>query len=233
MFCKSRYSFILALVTICCLPSWARAGGNLLLNGGFDTPTPGLSPPNYPTSISGAGTGGSSSAADWTLFNNFDATTSTELLPTTDPTGSGSMIHLTSAPAAGSFSFFNGLQQSFSTAPGAIASVDLYLLSGEVLVGLYSGDGATLISYSTTAVTDQWLALTVSAPVGSDPNLLVIYAYDGVQNATTEFYADNASVLSVPEPSSGLLGLTAISAIAVCAASKRKRQSKNNRPTGQ
>ena len=32
------------------------------------------------------------------------------LLPSTDPTGGGFMIHLTSTPTSGSFSFFNGLQ---------------------------------------------------------------------------------------------------------------------------
>ena len=64
-------------------------------NGGFDTPTPGLTPPNYPTSITGVNAFGPSSAESWNLFNSFDATTSTELLTSTDPAGGGFIIHLT------------------------------------------------------------------------------------------------------------------------------------------
>ncbi len=228
-FHKRRNFLGMAAIAICCLPSWAHAGGNLLQNGGFDTPTPGLSPPNYPTSISGAGSGGPSSAEGWSLFNNYNDTTSTELLPTTDPTGSPPyMIHLTSAPNnSGTPSFFNGLLQSFSTQPGATASVDVYLLSGEVLVGLYSGNGATLVNYTFTTLTDQWQTLSVTAAPGTNPNLLVIYAYDGVAGATTEFYADNASVTSVPEPSSGLLALTGISAMALCPYLRRRKREKS------
>ena len=63
MLLMSRIGHFLVAIAVCCLPSSAWAG-NLLLNGGFDTPTPGLSPPNYPTSISGMGASGPSSAAD-------------------------------------------------------------------------------------------------------------------------------------------------------------------------
>jgi hypothetical protein len=218
-----RNALFLAAIAAFCVPSSAWAGG-LLQNGGFDTPTPGLSPPNYPTSISGAGVGGPSSAAFWTLFNNFDATTSTELLPSTDPTGSGSMIHLTSVPTSGSFSFFNGLQQAFPTQSGGTASVDVDVLSGVVLLALYAGNGATLLDQTFSTVNNQWQTLTVTAAAGSNPNLIVIYTDNGTTpNTVGEFYADGAGVAAVPEPSSGLLALIGISATALWVRKARAR----------
>lgn len=69
-----------------------------LLNGSFDTPTPGLSPPNYATSVTAVDTKVSSSADGWFLFNfGSRATTSTELLPSTDPNGGGYMLHFSTA----------------------------------------------------------------------------------------------------------------------------------------
>ena len=168
-----RIVLFLTAIAACCVPWSARAGG-LIQNGGFDTPTPGLTPPNYPTSISGAGVGGPSSAEFWTLFNNFSTTTSTELLPSTDPNGSGFMIHLTSTPTSGSFSFFNGLQQAFPTQSGGSASVDVDVLSGVVFVALYANDGGTLLDQSFSTVNNQWQTLTVTArraPIQPDRHL--------------------------------------------------------------
>jgi hypothetical protein len=209
-----RNVLFLAAIAVSYVPSSAWAG-NLLQNGGFDTPTPGLSPPNYPTSITGAFTFGASSAEDWTLFNSRDATTSTELLPSTDPLGSGFMIHLTSVTNNGDpdGSFFNGLQQGFPTQSGGTASVDVYVLSGPVILALYSGDGSSLISDTFSTTLNQWQTLTVTAPSGSDPNLIVLYSYS--TTGTGEFYADGASVQSVPEPASGVLALIGMSATAL------------------
>jgi hypothetical protein len=125
---------------------------------------------NAPTSL----IGGPSSTEFWTLFNNFDATTSTELLPTTDPTCSGLMIHLTSTPTSGSFGFFNGLQQAFPTQSGGSASVDVDVLSGVVFVALYAGNGSTLLDQAFSTVNNQWQLLTVTAASGTNPNLIVI-----------------------------------------------------------
>jgi hypothetical protein len=209
-----RNVLFLAAIAVSYVPSSACAG-NLLQNGGFDIPTPGLSPPNYPTSITGASTFGASSALEWTLFNSRDATTSTELLPSTDPLGSGSMIHLTSVTntADPNGSFFNGLQQGFTTQSGATASVDVDVLSGPVILALYAGDGSTLIGDAFSTTLNQWQTLSVPAPIGSDPNLIVIYSYS--TTGTGEFYADNAVVTSsVPEPASGVLALIGMSATA-------------------
>lgn len=222
-----RVALFLTLIAICSAPSSAWAG-SLLQNGGFDTPTPGLSPPNYPTSISGAGVGsaGPSSAEFWTLYNNFDATTSTELLPSTDPNGSGLMIHLTSTPTSGSFSFFNGLQQAFPTQPGGTASIDVNVLSGVVFVALYADNGATLIDQAFSTVNNQWQTLTVTAAPGTNPNLIVLYTDNGVADTVGEFYADGAGVTSIPEPSSALLALIGMSGMTLWVRKTRLRLSR-------
>jgi hypothetical protein len=222
----NRSVLFLAAIAACFLPSSARAG-NLIQNGGFDTPMSGLTPPNYPTSISGAGASGPSSAESWTLFNNFDATTSTELLPTTDPTGSlPYMIHLTSVTNTSdpNGSFFNGLQQGFATQSTlTTASVDVDVLSGPVILALYAGDGSTLINFVISTTTNQWSTLSVSAAAGTDPNLVILYSYS--TTGTGEFYADNASVTaaSVPEPASGVLALFGMSALALWLRKARPR----------
>jgi hypothetical protein len=197
-----------------------------LLNGGFDTPTPGLSPPNYPTSISGAGVEGVSSAADWFLFNNQNATTSTELLPSTAPNGGGSMIHLTSVTNTTdpNGSFFNGLLQSFPTVSGATASVDVFVLNGPVILGLYTGFGSTLLDYTFSTTTNQWQTLTTTAPPGSNPNLIIVYSYS--TTGTGEFYADNAIVTATtaaPEPSTWLLVLSGLPVVGLYARKVRGR----------
>jgi hypothetical protein len=112
-------------------------GGNLLLNAGFDTPTPGLTPPNYTTSISGFHADNVSSADDWGLFNNTDATTTSQLLASTDPKGGGYMASIVTTGAT------NGLYQFVNTFPGATASVDVYVLSGTVSLYLGTGNGGT------------------------------------------------------------------------------------------
>ncbi len=225
-----RDVLFLAAIAVCCVPSSAWAG-NVLLNGGFDTPTPGLSPPNYPTSITGDFASGPSSAADWTLFNGYPATTSTQLLPTTDPLGSGFMIDVTSVPTtSSSFAFFNGLQQAFPTQSGGTVtvSVDIYAVQGPVFVGLFANSGGTLLTpYGSDSTIGQWETVTFTVPAGTtpstEPNLLAIYTYNGNAGATGEFYADNASVNSVPEPSSGLLALVGMSATALWVRKARPR----------
>src|SRR4051794_36686570 len=152
--CRDGLLLMIFAVVLTSQPSICLA--DLVTNGGFDTPTPGLAPPNYPASISGASVFGPSSAEDWTLFNSRDATTSTELLPSTDPGGSGFMIHLTSVTNTSdpNGSFFNGLQQVFPVQPGGSASVDVYALQGPVILALYAGYGSTLLDYTVSTTTN-------------------------------------------------------------------------------
>ncbi len=210
------FTFILLTAPLPCSAS-------LVTNGGFDIPTPGLPPPNYPASISGASVFGPSSAEDWTLFNSRDATTSTELLPSTDPNGSGFMIHLTSVSNTGDpvNSFFNGLQQVFPVQPGGSASVDVYALNGPVILALYAGFGSTLLDYTVSSTTNAWETLSVSSASG-DPNLIVLYSYS--TSGIGEFYADGAGVIStVPEPSTGALALACLTAMAYVRGKVRRR----------
>jgi hypothetical protein len=219
MFNLRQIVLFLVAIAVCCVPSSAWAG-NLLLNGGFDTGNPTFTPPNFPTSITGQFTSGPASAADWTLFNGEPVTTSTELLTSTDPGGSGLMIHVTSVPTTGNFTAFSGLEQGFATQVGVpvTASVDVDVLQGSVLLGIYANNGGTLLNYITTNILG-WQTLTVTQPASTDPNsepnLIVIYSDNFAANATNEFYADSASVTAaVPEPSSGLLALIGMSAAA-------------------
>jgi hypothetical protein len=225
---QRRIALFLAAIAVCCVPCSAWAG-NVLQNGGFETPTPGLSPPNYPTSITGQFASGPSSAADWTLFNGEDATTSTELLPSTDPTGAGLMIHVTSVPTApANFTAFNGLQQAFPTQSGAVTvSVDIDVLQGSVFVGLFANDGGTLLMpFKTIGTPDQWQTVTFTMPAGTEPNLIAIYSDNFTAGATDEYYADNAVVSAaqaVPEPSSGVLAVIGMSATALWVRKARRR----------
>jgi hypothetical protein len=230
MFLLRRIVRFLVAIVVCCVPCSAWAG-NLLQNGGFDTPTPGLSGPNYPTSFTGTGFGGPSSAADWTLYNGYPATTSTELLQTTDPNGSGFMIHVTSVPTtSNSFAYFNGLEQAFPAQSGGVVtvSVDVEAVQGPVFVGLFANDGGTLLpNYVSIATIGQWETVTFTVPAGTtpstEPDLIAIYAYNGTAGATGEFYADNANAMFVPEPSSGLMALIGMSATALWVRKTRPR----------
>ncbi len=128
------------------------------------------------------------------------------------------MIHLTSVSntADPTQSFFNGLQQGFATQSGAVmASVDVDPLNGPVFLGLFSGNGSTLITPYAVSSGSGWQTLTITVAAGTDPNLLALYSYS--TTGTGEFYADNASVVaaSIPEPTSGVLALIGMSAAAL------------------
>ena len=177
----------------------------LLTNPGFDTPTPGLTPPTYFTSITGlsGGVGAVASAEGWGLYNNTAGTTTSELLPTIDPAGSGYMIHVTTPGAA------DGLYQFFTNASShPTASVDLYVLSGVVNLEYWNNGGNTFLGSVSSTTTNQWQTLSL-ALTGVIPTEIVIY--DG--NSGSAFYADNASVISVPEPATLSLGLVGAAAL--------------------
>jgi hypothetical protein len=134
------------------------------------------------------------------------------------------MIHLTSVtnttdPVG---SFFNGLQQSFAQASGAMVSVDVFVLSGPVILALYTGNGSTLISDTFSSTTSQWENLSLTAPTGSNPDLVILYSYS--TTGTGEFYADNASGMAlVPEPASLIVGLAGFPTIVLLARKRRGR----------
>jgi hypothetical protein len=70
---------------------------------------------------------------------------------------------------------------------------------------------------------NQWETISFTAPSGSAADLIAIYSEN--LSGSGEFYADNASVTAaaVPEPSSGVLAMIAISASALWVRKYRAR----------
>jgi hypothetical protein len=202
MSCARKVIFVWAIFLVVGLAFTPGVCANMLQNPSFET----LGPDGSPTSLTGKFVLGNSAAQDWFVWNNSDATTTTELLSSTLPGGGTNMIHFTTDGGR------NGLIQYFlpsSTGPDhVIGSAWIYVLSGQVQIGT-GDDGSTLgDAFSTT--TGEWELL--HAPNGVAPaNEFIIYSYNG----PVEFYADNASV-SVPEPTTMLLlglGLMGIAGI--------------------
>ncbi len=133
------------------------------------------------------------------------------------------MIHLASVTdtADPTQSFFNGLQQSFAPQPNfTTASVDVFVLSGPVILALYANNGGVLINSVYGGVANQWVTLSITAPTGTNPDLLILYS--GSTTGIGEFYIDHAVVTSVPEPSSAFLGLIGISLGLLLAVAQRR-----------
>ena len=179
--------------------SQANAGG--LLNGGFDTPTPGLSAPNYEASVTAANAKTPSSAEHWVLENSLAgrATTSSALLASTDPDGGGYMLHFSTTGSPGE------IGQIFDLGSGpqkATASIDVLVLSG-----------VAKISFNNDVVTvhpsQNWQTINLGLTEAGPFSDFII----GTNATGVNCYLDNASVTAagtVPEPSSlclGMLGL--------------------------
>jgi hypothetical protein len=174
----------------------AAVGWAQFVNPGFDTPNTSFAPPNYTTSISGSGNSGPSSASGWSLYNNSASTTTTSLLASTAPTGSGTMISLTTG------GFYNGLYQIFSLdAGGALnLALDINVSSGQLYFASYKDSGQTLQSstLSNPQLNGQWQ--TIYLPVTNPFNEIVIYS--GPEGGAN-FSVDNLRF--VPEPPSVVL----------------------------
>ena len=212
-----RAMVLLAAAVMACS---AAQAGNLLLNAGFDTPQSGLSPPNYPTSLSVLSPPDApSSAADWSIWNNTLTTTSTELLPSTDPTGAGFMAHVTSG------AYENGLYQFVTANSVDFVSVDVYLLSGTFELGL--GRNGFYESTAKTSTLDQWVHLTASIPttIGDE-----IFLYS-TNSAAAEFYVDNAYAGTVPEASTWAMMLAGFAGLGF-AGWRRAQEARAAAPAG-
>ena len=88
---KTAHAFVGAAVAIACACGAAQAG-NQLTNPGFDTPS-GLGP------TSGTGFLGYSAAAAWGVWNNSPATTDTALGISSDPSGGGYAVMVSTGAA--------------------------------------------------------------------------------------------------------------------------------------
>ena len=161
---------------------------NLLINPGFDSPNFSLSPPNYVSTI--IGQGGTIASANGWYVNNPYTTTTTELLNTTDPSGSGKMIDVnTGSNSSGLFQVFpNGINQ-------ATLSVDVNVISGTVWLALFSNDGGIMLDSVISTDNNRWQTINIPLTNGISgyPDEFVLYSYRG----GADFYADMACASTV------------------------------------
>jgi hypothetical protein len=157
---------------------------NQLQNPGFETASG-----TGPTVLQGPAIPGNSAAADWTVWNNSDATTTTDLLPSTLSEGQ-QMLHVCTTGAS------CGLVQAFGatgTGPANVTSaVWVFVVRG--VVGMGVGDGGNTGLDVLSTMQGQWEQLVAANGV-QPANELIVYAADG--NAAPEgacFYVDAAAV---------------------------------------
>jgi PEP-CTERM motif len=195
-----------------CLASPAPA--QFLINPGLDTVGPSGSPvtttaPPVEPPYTG---GGPSAALGWSQFTVVPTgNLTTTLLPTTDPFGSGQMMHIVTdsgdwPPAEQG----NGWAQGFvggALLPHATVTYDLYVVSGEVWGGLVASDGAFQSNTPMFGPTNGWIQVTDHMLPGL---LSDAVAFETLTAETfpvpsfgpsfgADYYVDNIRV-SVPEP---------------------------------
>jgi hypothetical protein len=157
------------------------AMANLLTNGDFEALAA------APTTLVGVSLGGQSAAPSWTTWNNADAVTTTDILPSTAPGAGAQMLHVcTTGQGCGLVQQY----QATDTGPAQItSSVSIFVVRGEVGMGTGNG-GNTSANDAVSIVTGSWEQLT--APNGVSPaNEFIVYA---VSAGGACYYVDNASV---------------------------------------
>ena len=181
------------------------APAQYLINPGLDTVGPDGSPvtttapamvPPYP--------GGPSAALGWSQFVVWPSgTLTTTIMTTTDPFGSGNMLHIvTDSGDYGPAEQGNGWGQVFigsALLPHATVTYDLYVASGEMYGGLVAADGAFQSNTPNFGPTGGWIQVTDHMLPGL---LSAEVAFETLTPGTTtggDYYVDNISV-SVPEP---------------------------------
>ncbi len=179
-----------AVMMLAAVATAASAGANLILNPSFEIERA----PGGLFTLMGTGPG-VSAAENWTVFNNIDGTTTTELVTSTLPGGGSRMMHVTTTASR------DGLVNvflPFNTGPASVlSSAWIFVNSGEVALGTGNGGNTGFDVFTTTM--GQWELL--QAPNGISPaNELIIYAssLDGA-----DFFVDLVAV--VPEPSAAML----------------------------
>jgi hypothetical protein len=188
--------FLLVLLAACAQPLSA----DLLLNGGVD-----IVGSNGNPAVTSGGSGGSA-AQSWIQYTVVPLSTITsQLLPTTDPFGSGMMIDIsTTAGFYAPASQGNGFYQHFTTVPAAVFTFDIYVVSGTVTGGLVLTTGPFAQANHYSSASWQQVSQTINSPVNE------VAFEDLVAGAGAEFYLDNLQVLQVaPEPGTWALLLIA------------------------
>ncbi len=190
------------------LASVSIANANLLLDSNFSV----VGPNGSPTTHIGTGNVGWSAADSWFMWHNTNGVSTTQLvdtsnlLPSVAPSGATTGILVTSTAAN------NGLVQTFTSTPNVTFDAWVYVLQGQVTIGVGNG-GSTAGSANSTG-TGSWLHLsTVNSTSPADE--AIIYS-----TGPAVYYVTSATVNPVPEPAS----IAAIS-LGVAALIRRKRRS--------
>ena len=156
--------------------------GNLVRNPRFEHARPVVPPPLVGLH------GGMAAAEEWYLWNNLDVTTISELIPTTRPGGSGSMLHLITGGGS------CGLVQAWAntdTGPDvALVQAWVCVVRGSVMLGC--GNGGNTGEDVRSTQHGEWELL--EAPNGVSPaNEVIVYASDP---EGAEYFVDHVAVRS-------------------------------------
>lgn len=163
---------------------------NLLANGDFEAPA------GVPTVLAGTGIPGGSAAPGWTTWNNVEALTTTDILPSTAPGGGSQMLHVcTTGQDCG---LVQQYQDTDSGPAHVTSSVSVFVVRGQVGMGTGNG-GDTGDHDAVSTATGTWEQLT--APNGVSPaNEFIVYA---VSAGGACYYVDNADVNEHEHPVTG------------------------------
>jgi PEP-CTERM motif len=195
------------LVGAACLTGPAQA--QYLVNPGLDAVGPdGSTVTTTAPAVVPPYAGGPSAAEGWSQFVVWPGgTLTTTLLPTTDPSGSGDMLHIvTDSGDYGPAEQGNGWGQGFIGGvllADATVTYDLDVVSGSVTGGLVAADGAFQSNTPTHGPTDGWIQVTDHMLPGL---LSGVVAFETLTPGITtggDYYVDNINVtgnLVVPEP---------------------------------
>jgi len=189
---------LLAIILILVAVNVYAVPTNLLFNPGFETPAVGV-PPGMPVIYDSLCLGGGSAADSWGVWmNECNGYMETALVPSTLPGGGDYMLEVTFD------GLYSGIYQEFlpfNTGPAhAFGSAWIYLKSGSC-VGIGMGNDGSFSVTSSTCVARQWIHLTTLNGV-SPANEFVVYSIIPSGFVLTDFYVDNVSVTSIPEPAS-------------------------------
>jgi hypothetical protein len=133
--------------------------------------------------------GGNTAAADWSANNNTPGKTTTELLDSTRTPGKKMLKVCTTAYNSGVF------QDRIAGAPGrAVASVWVYLFSGDVVAMGIGNGGATGVTRPYDTTIGKWIELTVSND--GPATEMIVNAYSTQHNPTC-FALDSASLTAI------------------------------------
>jgi len=168
-------------VTSCPGVGAANAPHNLVKNGSCAQASPSGSYGSFTGNYDGP-----SSFADWEVFNNTTATTTTDILPSSRPHPPATMCHVVT------YGTNNGVDQvisSFNTGPSAATfSVWVYVVQGEVGIGAGNGGDTGFTALDDTP--GKWVDVT-GTQSASPVNNFIVYSFG---SGVSDFYFESATL---------------------------------------